>query len=68
MDVESIIQLAKVFSGKGIYSKNRYDSFDCPLQVFKRLYPVDSYSSEIDSLLDCCKNFAVNKSKHLFNK
>ncbi len=51
MEDNTIISLAKVFSEKGIYSKNRYLSNECPLNVFRNLFPDDSHTRQIESFL-----------------
>ena len=52
MGLEEIKRLAEVFAPHGIYSQNRYQSEDCPLNVFKRMFPSDAYSTQIETFLE----------------
>lgn len=47
----AIAKLANIFVEHGIYSKNRFESSDCPLRVFQKMYPEDEYSKQIEEFL-----------------
>lgn len=53
MDMDIVRKVAKIFTKHGIYSRNRFESKSCPLNVFKNLYPSDGYTAQINTFLDC---------------